>query len=82
MGGGPLRRGLSLPATDVVFHVGIEACYGRAGFYAGGRVNLCPGLTINLTTRHTILHELAHGWSERHVTGALRARFLDVRGLS
>ncbi len=36
---------------------------------------------INLTTQHTVLHEMAHAWSETNDGEAVRARFMALRHL-
>ena len=75
------RAGLALPPLEFAFHADVSGCQGRTGLYHSGIVDLCPGLVINLTTQHTVLHEMAHAWSETNVGDAVRARFLALRHL-
>jgi hypothetical protein len=73
---------LRLPPMDLYFHDDPSGCHGRNGYFVTGRVDLCLGGFLNLSARHTVLHEMAHGWSEVALTGTARARFLAARGLS
>jgi hypothetical protein len=76
--------GLTLPPLQVYFHASKGGCGGETGlgYYVNGRVDLCTGILINLTVRHTVLHELAHAWTESNLEPDTIARFLDVRGLA
>jgi hypothetical protein len=75
--------GLSLPPLQVYVHDTAEACGGETGlgFYRDGRLDLCPGTLINAMTRHTILHEMAHAFTEQHDSPTVIARFDAERGL-
>jgi hypothetical protein len=75
------RAGLVLPSLQIYFHDEASGCQGHMGFYSTGRVDLCPGLLINATTRHTVLHEMGHGWSEARLTDDERTQFMALRGL-
>ena len=75
------RAGLRLPFLRFYFHGEVSGCEDRLGFYLEVRIDLCPGLLINLTTHHTILHEMGHAWSEAALTPADRARFMRLRHL-
>jgi hypothetical protein len=72
--------GLSLPALEIRFHGSRDGCDGRLGLYSDGTANLC-GEHVNLMTRRTLLHEMAHGWAGSAVSADLRARFLRLRQL-
>ncbi len=73
--------GLTVPALEIRFHVLLDDCRGRLGYYADGVVDVC-GTHVNQMASRTLLHEMAHRWLEVHVTGAARDRFLDFRGLT
>lgn len=72
--------GLSLPSLEIRFHPTPNGCDGRLGGYAGGTVDLC-GVHVNLMSRRTLLHEIAHGWVGATVSADLKARFLRLRQL-
>ena len=72
---------LELPVLRVYFNDDRTACAGNVALYGAGRIDMCAGLLINLTTRHTMLHEMAHAWSEGTLTPEEQQRFLDLRGL-
>ncbi|HUL84104.1 MAG TPA: hypothetical protein VLX89_01130 [Actinomycetota bacterium] len=74
------RAGLALPPLEFAFHVDVSGCEGRTGLYHSGIVDLCP-VVINPTTQHTVLHEMAHAWTETNDGAAVRARFLKLRDL-
>jgi len=72
--------GLSLPSLEIRFHPTPNGCGGRLGGYADGTADLC-GVHVNLMSRRTLLHEMAHGWVGSTVSAGLRARFLRLRQL-
>jgi hypothetical protein len=72
--------GLSLPTLEIRFHPTPNGCGGRLGGYADGTVDLC-GVHVNLMSRRTLLHEIAHGWVGSTVSADLKARFLELRQL-
>jgi hypothetical protein len=73
--------GLSLPALEVRFHEGREACRGRLGYYLDGVVDVCREHT-NLWASRELLHEMAHGWLDANLSPVERARFLRLRQLN
>jgi hypothetical protein len=72
--------GLSLPSLEIRFHPTPNGCDGRLGGYADGTADLC-GTHVNLMSRRTLLHEMAHGWVGSTVSAGLKARFLRLRQL-
>lgn len=74
------RAGLGAPAALVTFHPDPAACGGRLGREELGVVDLCMR-HVDALTRQTTLHELSHAWLEQHLSPAVRARFLALRGL-
>ena len=72
--------GLSLPSLEIRFHPTPIGCGGRSGGYSDGTADLC-GVHVNLMSRRTLLHEMAHGWVGSTVSAGLRARFLRLRQL-
>jgi hypothetical protein len=75
--------GLSLPSMQVYLHDSAEGCGSatRLGFYRDGRLDLCIGILVNAMTRHTVLHEMAHAFTELHDTPEIIAAFLEARDL-
>jgi hypothetical protein len=73
---------LELPPLDIYFHHDRSGCRGIFAFYAGDRIDMCPGLILNLLPRHFVLHEMAHAWSVHSMTQVERAAFMRLRGLS
>ncbi len=71
-----------VPAVEIHLHDDVSGCRGEPGFYAGGRIDLCPGLRLTLIARHNMLHELAHAWSVYGVSGPTREWFMAERGLT
>jgi len=72
--------GLEAPAVQVHFHPDTSGCYGHLGSELGGRVDVCV-VIVSEVARETLLHEMGHAWIEEHVTGSVRERFLEMRGL-
>src|SRR5262245_42055727 len=73
--------GLEAPTVEVQFHAQPGGCGGHLGFAREGEVDVCTTL-VNSMTRRALLHELSHVWLDQNVTGSLRERFLDARGLA
>jgi len=73
-------RGLGVPTVDVHFHPDTSGCYGHLGAELGGRVDVCV-VIVSEVARETLLHEMGHAWIEENVTGSVRERFLEMRGL-
>ena len=75
--------GMTLPPLQVYLHDSAAGCGTETGlgFYRDGRLDLCPGTLINAMTRHTVLHEMAHAWTEQNDSQAVIDRFLRARGL-
>jgi hypothetical protein len=76
------RAGLRLPPVVVVFHDDEADCRSRRGYYLDGRVDLCTGTRADPQVRDTLMHELAHAWSEASLTVAEFRAFMRLRGLS
>lgn len=74
--------GLGLPTLEVRFHAERSGCAGHLGYYRADGVDLCGGVTVNLTTRRDLLHEMAHAWIQANLGPEERERFLEIRGLS
>jgi hypothetical protein len=72
--------GLSLPSLEIRFHATPNGCDGHQGAYSDGTADLC-GVHVNLMSRRTLLHEIAHGWVGSTVSADLKARFLRLRQL-
>jgi hypothetical protein len=72
--------GLSLPALEVRFNEGRDACRGHLGYYLDGVVEVCREHT-NLWASRELLHEMAHGWLDANLSPDERERFLRLRQL-
>jgi hypothetical protein len=72
--------GLSAPPLEIRFHPTPHGCGDRLGRYEDGTADLC-GVHVNMLSRRTLLHEIAHGWVGSTVSAGLRARFLRLRQL-
>jgi hypothetical protein len=73
---------LQLPSLDIYLHEDVSGCRGYPGFFAPGRIDLCPGVLLNLIPRDDVLHEMAHAWSLLALTSADREAFMKLRGLT
>ncbi len=73
---------LELPPLHIYFHEDHSGCRGFPAFYAGDRINMCPGQVMNLVPRDEMLHELAHAWSVHALSQDQRQAFIRLRGLS
>lgn len=72
--------GLVLPPLEIHFHVDPSGCHERLGYFADGVASIC-GTDATPMARRTLLHEMAHGWTNSNLSGAERLRFLELRGL-
>lgn len=63
--------GLTLPPLDIAFHDGNWGCDGHRGLFRS--VGGVADIEICTTTRHVILHELAHAWVAEHIDPETRA---------
>ncbi len=70
-----------LPDLDVYVHTTHEECNGGIGLYHAGRIDLCTRESSEPYQRKFALHEMAHGWIETNVDGAILDRFMDIRGI-
>jgi hypothetical protein len=71
--------GIGVPSLEVRFHRERGACDGL-GLYEDGVAHIC-GVHVNDLSRRNLLHEMAHGWVESHVSASLEIRFLRLRQL-
>jgi hypothetical protein len=75
-------HGFELPALEIRFHEDRAECRGRMGYYEAGVVSVCRvKVRADDWAARELLHEMAHGWLETNVVGAVRERFLELRGL-
>ncbi|HET6790576.1 MAG TPA: hypothetical protein VFI35_03190 [Actinomycetota bacterium] len=72
--------GIGVPSLEVRFHRNRGGCDDRLGLYDDGVAHIC-GLHVNDLSRRNLLHEMAHGWVESHVSASLEVRFLRLRQL-
>jgi hypothetical protein len=88
--------GLPLPpVASVTFLSSKSTCRGHHGLFEGAddqvRITLCytldticvddPCSTWYPAPRHTLLHELAHAWTEEHMTAQEKQDYLALEGL-
>ena len=73
--------GLELPPVTIVFHDDPASCADNSGLYRSFRIDACLGGQTLAYARRTLVHELAHAWSEAHLLPEDQARFLELRGL-
>jgi hypothetical protein len=71
-----------MPDLEVYLHRSHEGCNGGLGLYHAGRIDLCTEESSEPYQRKFALHEMAHGWIETNVDGAVLDRFMDIRGIS
>jgi hypothetical protein len=69
-----------LPALRIELHTTDAGCRGYLGYYHDRVVDLCVGRASRPYTRKFALHEMAHAWTEAHLDGAARDRFLSFEG--
>lgn len=72
----------SLPPLVVDFQPAND-CYGNNAYYTqpASRIDFCNHGDAGLEPRQTMLHELAHAWSFRNMSGHTIDAFLELRGL-
>jgi hypothetical protein len=75
------RVGLEAPGVLVVFHPDERGCHGLRGYYEAAIVDICNADPIDQGTRDTLLHEMAHRWSEVTLTPDDRSAFMAARSL-
>lgn len=77
--------GLELPPVSLAFSSTREPCDGNAGLFRShpeARIDLCPSGPLDGTAaRKTILHELAHAWTDAFLSADDRREFMALRGL-
>jgi hypothetical protein len=73
--------GLELPPLEFRFTDDRDACAQHLGYYRDGTIWFCHEGTSDMAERG-IVHELAHSWIETTLPTDVRARFLELRGLS
>jgi hypothetical protein len=71
-----------MPDLEVYLHPTHEECNGGLGLYHAGRIDLCTTESSEPYQRKFALHEMAHGWIETNVDGAVLDRFMDIRGIA
>jgi len=71
-----------MPDLEVYLHRSHEGCRDGIGYYLAGRIDLCTKASSEPYQRKFALHEMAHGWIETNVDGAILDRFLQVRGIA
>jgi hypothetical protein len=75
--------GLDVPPVTVAFTPDHQHCAGFVGLYrpAVHTVNMCADEhASDLVLRRLLLHEMAHAWTDLHVTGEARVGFVRLRG--
>ena len=73
--------GLELPPLEIRFHRDPAGCVGNSGLYHSGGLDVCSADDTLAYSRKVVLHELAHAWSEGHLTAGDREEFLNIRDL-
>jgi hypothetical protein len=71
-----------MPDLEVYLHRSHEGCNGGLGLYHAGRIDLCTEESSEPYQRKFALHEMAHGWIETNVDGAVLDRFMVIRGIA
>jgi hypothetical protein len=71
-----------MPDLEVYLHRSHEECNGGLGLYHAGRIDLCTATSSEPYQRKFALHEMAHGWIETNIDGAVLDRFMDIRGIA
>jgi hypothetical protein len=71
-----------MPDLEVYLHDSEAGCRGGIGYYLAGRIDLCTKASSEPYQRKFALHEMAHGWIETNVDGAVLDRFMQVRGIA
>jgi hypothetical protein len=70
-----------MPDLEVYLHDSPDGCNGGIGYYLAGRIDLCTKASSEPYQRKFALHEMAHGWIETNVDGAVLDRFMQIRGI-
>jgi hypothetical protein len=73
--------GLAVPALGIRLHPNRDGCRGDLGYYQSGVVDVCAVHSMDMI-RHTLLHEIAHAWTEANLTSEQRSRFMTLRGVT
>jgi hypothetical protein len=71
-----------MPDLEVYVHRSHEECNGGLGLYHAGRIDLCTATSSEPYQRKFALHEMAHGWIETNLDGAVLGHFMDIRGIA
>jgi hypothetical protein len=71
-----------MPDLEVYVHRSNGGCRDGIGYYLAGRIDLCTTESSEPYQRKFALHEMAHGWIETNVGGAVLDRFMEVRGIA
>ena len=64
-----------MPDLEIYLHRSHEGCRDGIGYYLAGRIDLCTTASSEPYQRKFALHEMAHGWIETNVDGAVLDRF-------
>jgi hypothetical protein len=70
-----------MPKLEVYLHRSQDQCNGGIGYFLAGRIDLCTAASSDPYQRKFALHEIAHGWIETNVDGAVLDRFMDLSGV-
>ena len=71
-----------MPDLEVYVHRSHEECNGGLGLYHAGRIDLCTATSSEPYQRKFALHEMAHGWIETNLDGAVLGHFMDIRAIA
>ena len=71
-----------MPDLEVYVHPSNRGCRDGIGYYLAGRIDLCTTASSEPYQRKFALHEMAHGWIETNVDGAVLDRFMRDRGIA
>jgi hypothetical protein len=71
-----------MPDLEIYLHRSHEGCRDGIGYYLAGRIDLCTTASSEPYQRKFALHEMAHGWIETNVDGAVLDRFMRDRGIA
>jgi len=59
--------GQALPPLAILFQASESDCGGNLGSYADGTITVC-GSRVTRMSRRAVLHEMAHAWTNSHLT--------------
>ncbi|MFO7548750.1 MAG: hypothetical protein R6X29_07790 [Acidimicrobiia bacterium] len=80
-----VAAGLELPPVIIAFSPTDGPCDGNPGLFRdhpAAHIDLCPSGPLDETAaRKTILHELAHAWTDAFLSADDRREFMALRGL-